>query len=83
MKIFLAYEIKEAQKEITRDIYSQKKKAQNKEAQKEVGYPLDMFLLGSKCCKEPGCPQPVYKRELDYCYYHNKVKEGLIDAEIY
>ena len=48
-----------------------------------VGYPLDMFLLGSKCCKEPGCPQPVYKRELDYCYYHNKVKEGLIDAEIY
>lgn len=47
----------------------------------KVGFPLDAFKLGRKECITPLCEQPVYSRRAKYCYYCNKVKEGLIDGE--
>ena len=36
---------------------------------------------GKRVCCIAGCQQAVYENKLKHCYFHNKVKKGLIGTK--
>jgi len=40
-------------------------------------------VIGKSACSWEGCSQPSYYSDTKECYYHSKVKRGLIDASVY
>ncbi|MHA2113284.1 MAG: hypothetical protein ACW98W_17595, partial [Candidatus Hodarchaeales archaeon] len=34
--------------------------------------------IGRRTCSESSCNEAVYKKDCDLCYFHDKIKKGLI-----
>jgi len=59
-------------------------KRRKKRSSKEINaYYSSLKTVGRKRCAESLCPQGVYSSESNYCYFHEKLRKGLIDAPIY